>query len=243
MLANRSKKKVPTVLTLHGGHFTIPDDEQQQLTTNDLPGKGIEWGRALSWWWKTRQLLHNVDAVVCVGFDEYQAVRKALPKQRVECVPGGHNPARFAAADATRGRAITGLPENAGCTIVCCARLDAQKDQLTLVQAWNMLRRRLGAQAAPVNLVLVGPETTKGYRAKLEAAIDHDLPGACVFTGGISAADVADVLASADMAVLPSRHEPFGLSVVEAWATGLPLVASRWWPCLVSERRAGWHVV
>lgn len=44
------------------------------------------------------------------------------------------------------------------------------------------------------------------------------------FLGGRE--DVADLMASADMLVFPSRIEPFGNFVVEAWARGLPVVAA-----------------
>lgn len=38
--------------------------------------------------------------------------------------------------------------------------------------------------------------------------------------------DVAALLAAADLCVIPSRHEPFGNVALEAWASGVPLVAA-----------------
>jgi glycosyltransferase involved in cell wall biosynthesis len=38
--------------------------------------------------------------------------------------------------------------------------------------------------------------------------------------------DVSALLASADLLVCPSRHEPLGNVVIEAWAAGLPVVAT-----------------
>ena len=52
-------------------------------------------------------------------------------------------------------------------------------------------------------------------------------PGQLIIPGGVSPDAVPDILAAADLAVLPSRHEPFGLAAVEAWASETPLIASQ----------------
>ena len=39
--------------------------------------------------------------------------------------------------------------------------------------------------------------------------------------------DRLDLLATADLCVFPSRYEPFGIVSIEAWAAGVPLVATR----------------
>ena len=207
---------VPCLITLHGGHFTIPPAELSALT-GDGRRPTLAWGKVLSWWWDTRRLLENVDAVVCVGEEEAEAARARLPGQRVCFIPGGVDVDRFAAGDAARGRALLGH-DGARPLIACLARLDVQKDQETLVAAWAGLDE--GA-----DLALIGPETTPGYTARCQAA-GAGAKGRLLLTGNLLAEAVPDVLAAADIVVLPSRHEPFGLACLEAWAAGRPVIAT-----------------
>jgi glycosyltransferase involved in cell wall biosynthesis len=214
-------RKVPTVLTLHGGHFAIPQEERANLSQKESsrPRSGLPLRRLFSYPLRADRLLEDVDAIVCVGIDEYEAAKKALPGKRLLLLPGGVNMSDFEQADRNRGRAILGVPLDRK-LIVCVARIDHQKDQATLVRAWS---HHLSADC---DLALVGPETTPGFVADLKNMAQKQ-GGRLFITGGLSPEDMPHVYAAGDISVLPSRHEPFGLTCLESWAAGTPLVASK----------------
>jgi glycosyltransferase involved in cell wall biosynthesis len=76
-----------------------------------------------------------------------------------------------------------------------------------------------------VHLAVVGKAAAGGPTARLVAELS--LAGRVTFTPGISDAALADLLASAEIAVVPSLYEGFSLPAVEHMASGTPLVASR----------------
>jgi glycosyltransferase involved in cell wall biosynthesis len=97
-------------------------------------------------------------------------------------------------------------------------RLEAQKGHTYLLDAWPDVRRDFpGAR-----LLVVGDGA---LRAELEArALGPGLHGSVTFTG--FRADVPRVLAALDVLVLPSLYEGMPLTVIEASAMGLPVVAT-----------------
>ncbi|MBA3845761.1 MAG: glycosyltransferase family 4 protein, partial [Planctomycetes bacterium] len=213
------RRRVPCVISLHGGHFAIPAAEHADLVAGRAGrARGLDWGRALSWWWGTRTLLERVDAVICVGQDEYQAATARLPGQRVYFVPGAVDVDAFARGDRARGRAALGI-DPARELVVAVSRLDRQKDLATLVQAWA------GAGRPTCDLALIGSETTPGYADELRR-LSAGAAGRLLLPGNMAAAVVPDLLAAADISVLPSRHEPFGLAIVESWAAGTAVIGA-----------------
>ena len=77
-------------------------------------------------------------------------------------------------------------------------------------------------EAMPATLIMVGdgPDRTDAEEEARERGVDKDVR----FLGRIEL--VAPLLASADLFLLPSETESFGLSALEALATGVPVVAS-----------------
>jgi len=101
------------------------------------------------------------------------------------------------------------------------ARIDRQKNQMMLVE-W--LARNPGGSVR-----LVGPVTQPDYRDELERrAAELGVSDRLTIVGALkpASAELLREYAAADVFVLPSRHEPFGIVVLEAWAAGLPVVAS-----------------
>ena len=76
-----------------------------------------------------------------------------------------------------------------------------------------------------VHLTVVGKAATGGPTARLVGELS--LGEHVTFTSGISDADLAGLLASAEIAAVPSLYEGFSLPAVEHMASGTPLVASR----------------
>jgi glycosyltransferase involved in cell wall biosynthesis len=100
-------------------------------------------------------------------------------------------------------------------TLVAVGRLQKPKDLLTLVRALGRLRSRFAAL-----IVGDGPD-----RPRVEEEIDRlGLDREVVLAG--DSGDVAELLARSDVFVLSSTSEGLPISILEAMAAGLPVVAS-----------------
>ncbi len=75
-------------------------------------------------------------------------------------------------------------------------------------------------------LVIAGPDTD-GYAATVDALVkERGLSDRVIFAGMLKGAERIAALADADLFVLPSRQENFGIAVVEALAAGCPVIVS-----------------
>jgi glycosyltransferase involved in cell wall biosynthesis len=95
---------------------------------------------------------------------------------------------------------------------------------MELLHAWQ------SAAVKDALLLIVGPDMTGnpwdvGAEAK-RFVTEQSLAHSVRFVGPQSTRDVAGWLQIADVGVQPSHFESFGISMVEAMAAGLPLVAS-----------------
>jgi len=120
-------------------------------------------------------------------------------------------------ADPTSARARLGLPA-AGFHVGCVARLAAVKDHRTLLDAFAIFRA--GRADAHLTLIGDGPER----RALEEHVGILGLGPAVTFAGEQS--DIAPLLHAFDVFALSSRSEGISLTLLEAAAAGLPIVAT-----------------
>ena len=219
-----STTKPKCVISLHGGGANVPTTEANSLknpTRRRLPwGKAIDI--AMGW---TRRVPEDFDGIVCVGEDEYERYRAKHP--HVMFLPNGVDTRLFEGLgretrDARHERfsrlsSLVSRPQ----TILCVARIDRQKNQMMLVE-WLVNHPEASVR-------LVGPITQPDYRAEIERrAAELGVADRVSFAGALKpgSEELVSEYARADVFVLPSRHEPFGIVVLEAWAAGLPVVAS-----------------
>jgi glycosyltransferase involved in cell wall biosynthesis len=96
--------------------------------------------------------------------------------------------------------------------------LQPRKDPLVAVEALSLVDSDLG-------LVLVGPD--KGAASKARHAVARlGLNGRVEFAGHVEKPALAALYRGARALVFPSRYEGFGLPVLEAMASGTPVVAT-----------------
>jgi glycosyltransferase involved in cell wall biosynthesis len=216
-------RRVPYLISLHGGAADVPSGEMDEMLK---PLRGtFEWGRAVGALIGARRVLHDADAIICVGDNERRAVQAKFPGKRVEWMPNGVDAARFVFGCGERFRQKHAIPADRN-IVLCVGRIDYQKNQLALLESLSgLLRHRRDLQ-----LVLIGPVTSGAYGERLRTRIEQvGLERHVTIIPGLPAdsPELLDAYQAASVFCLPSLHEPFGIVVLEAWAAGLPVVASR----------------
>lgn len=215
------QKSIPYVVSVHGGLFDVPTKEAAGLLE---PTKGkFEYGKALGWWVGSRDVFNDASAILCVGLEEFHQMKKHYPRKRIVHLPNGVDCDRFEKGDEDVFRKAYGIPKQKK-IILTIGRIDPQKNQKGAVNAFANLRNREEA-----HLVLIGHVTHQAYHGELLREIEErGLQDSVTLIPGISAADpqLVNALHAASVFLLPSIHEPFGIVLLEAWAAGLPIVAS-----------------
>ena len=174
------------------------------------------------------------DCVVAVSdpLREYLVGRVGIPASKVVVIPNGVDAARFRpGVSAGELRARFGI--GAAPLVGHVARLAPVKNQPLLVDAFARVRERV----PDARLVIVGdgPE-----RPTIEAQIrGRGLSDVVHLAGELR--DVPAILREFDVFALPSRAEGTSMSVLEAMASGVPVVASAvgGTPALVDQGRCG----
>jgi glycosyltransferase involved in cell wall biosynthesis len=134
--------------------------------------------------------------------------RYGIPEEKVALTPYGVDP-----AFTPEGPSPDGAPY-----ALYVSALHPRKDPLAAVEAMSLLPNRL-------RLVLVGPD--KGMGEKVRATVTRlDLERRVDIRGHVPKDELAGLYRGASCLVFPSRYEGFGLPIVEAMASGTPVVTT-----------------
>jgi glycogen(starch) synthase len=138
---------------------------------------------------------------------------------RIVVVPNGVDVAAWATTAEQRAaaRASAGVPAGSR-VVVLVGRLEYEKGGQDAIDALALL-------PPDVHLVLVGIGGRHDALAAQAAAAG--LADRVHLVGRLRDATVAGLLGAADLALVPSRYEPFGLVALEAMAAGTPVVVAR----------------
>lgn len=217
-----ARRLAPDVVHLHSGTAwfgaAVPVARPRAaivLEVHDAPGSGRH-GRAsdaLEGWWVRRGGAHALCHSASVRDDVVDRWRP--PPRRVVEFPLGIDTSLFVPPTAVSPAS----PSGGRRTVVAVGRLVASKRFDLAIDAVA----RLVATGVDAELVIVGQGPT--HDALADRAAEAGLGDRVRFVGARFGADLAGIVRSADALVSTSEYEGFGLTVVEAMACGVPVVA------------------
>ncbi|WP_439542994.1 glycosyltransferase family 4 protein [Hyphomicrobium sp.] len=169
--------------------------------------------------------VHNrlVDCTVAIS-RAVAAECEASGLRNVVVVRNGVDLSRFRISPESEACRLEREPDRVPVIVTVARLVHAIKGQDVLIEAVARLKQR----GMATRLRLIGspssdqPETPAYLR---ELVTRHGLEGDVTFVEGV--ADAAPEIRAADICAVPSRAEGFGLVILEAMASGVPVVASR----------------
>ena len=154
----------------------------------------------------------------------------ATPKERISVLPWGAPPPECgpdaALAAASELRAQYQVPDDAE-VLLCLSRISPEKGQDRLLRSLAEWERSGGFPERPLWLFICGEPAFMKGRQHMEllrrlAAMLRQVR--VVFPGYTTGARKEGFFPLSDLYVFPSRHESYGLTLMEALAAGLPAV-------------------
>ena len=231
---------VPVVAHLHGTELLMLEAIERD------PGRwahGPAWAERLRAWAGAARRV-----VVAPGGRDRAAELLGIPPRRSVTVPNGFDPLVFRPLDVDRRavwrRALVDAPRGwrpgagpgsvrydagvldelvRGPIVLYVGRFTEVKRLGLLLEAFADARERM---AEPASLVLVGGHPGEWEGEHPADAIDRLGLPAAMLAGWYDQSELPELLAAADLLVLPSARESFGQVIVEAMACGVPTVAA-----------------
>jgi glycosyltransferase involved in cell wall biosynthesis len=172
--------------------------------------------------------LETADSIVATSPQEKEHMRHLVStKGNIEIIPCGTDIKRFGSVSHSEARLRLGIPKSS-LVVLYVGRFDRRKGIETLVRA---IGKSILPGLADIRLVIVGgsrPRQSDGIeRERIEGIVDElGLRQYTTFPGQIDHEQLPYYYAGANVCVVPSYYEPFGLVAIEAMASGTPVVAS-----------------
>jgi glycosyltransferase involved in cell wall biosynthesis len=195
--------------------------------------KNSRWKKRLAAWFFKDEQLRRASCFRALCEAEAAAIRAYGLGQRIEVVPNGVELPELGKAESGNAEKLKGGKRR----LLFLGRIHPKKGLVGLLRAWAELKRET-ARWGEWEIVIAGWEQgghegeLKGLCGELGLRVGNgsgshaDMAGAAdvVFCGPVFGEEKEALLRSAEAFVLPSLSEGLPMSVLEAWAYGLPVV-------------------
>lgn len=184
--------------------------------------------KKLVWHLFQKNELRQADLLHATALPEAQHFRELGLKNPIAIIPNGVN--LPLAAEKFGGEAREK-------TFLFLSRIHPKKGLLNLVQAWEMLKPQ------GWRVIIAGPDEDN-HLAQVQSCIrEAGLEEYFEFVGPVYEDQKWDAYRSADVFVLPSFSENFGIVIAEALAAGIPVITTKATPWReLTDHNCGWWI-
>jgi D-inositol-3-phosphate glycosyltransferase len=175
-----------------------------------------------------KMVLETAERIVATSPQEKDHMRSLVSsKGNIEIIPCGTDISHFGSVSREDGRQTLGIAPDEK-VVLYVGRFDPRKGIETLVRAMGHSSWR---DSGKLRLIIGGgsrPGQSDGYeRERIEGIVaELGLAEITEFPGRLSPSILPLYYGAADVSVVPSHYEPFGLVAIEAMACRIPVVAS-----------------
>lgn len=175
-------------------------------------------------------LYRSCDIVVATTPPQFDMIvgDYGIPAENVHMIPPGYDDNRFYPVSAASRTLIRRRLGFKGPTIAAIGRLATNKGYDLLIEAFALVAARI--EGSRLYLAVGGATMDKAERqilADLKRRVHAlKLTRRVVFGSYVPDDEMADYYRAADVFVLSSRYEPFGMTAIEAMACGVPTVVT-----------------
>ncbi len=196
------------------------------------------WKKRMAWRLYQQQDLRSAYVLHATSDQEADNLRRLGLRQPIALIPNGVElPEMGEAPEAFRPVLSAEDVSSDSRIALFLSRIHPKKGLLELVDAWSIVR------PAGWRMVIAGPDEGK-HRAEVEARLQaKDLIKHFEFVGAVDDQEKTALYRNADLFVLPTFSENFGVVVAEALAHGLPVITTKGAPWADLETyRCGWWI-
>lgn len=206
---------------------------KQRQMEQDYPGDAQKFERQYNFTRRIneeRRLYQHCSLVIATTPPQLDLITQdyGIAPEKVHMIPPGYDDTRFYPVGEASRAAIRRRLGFGGKVILALGRLARNKGYDLLIEAFALVAKR---EPEAILHIAAGGEQSNPQ----EAAILADLKERAIATGYaerikfgsfIAEADLPDYYRAADLFVLCSRYEPFGMTAIEAMASGTPTVVT-----------------
>lgn len=236
--------ELPTIIHIHGLwrpelHWTVCASQRLRLPFAIQPHGMLEpwalrhkgWKKRLAMGLYQRRDLEAAPLLVATAEAEYRTIREQGFRNPVAIIPLG--------VDRVEREKAPDLCARRGRRVLFLSRIHPVKGLPDLIRAWA----RIYSAFPEWELAIAGPDEGRHLAEVLALAKTLGVDKSIHFFGMFRGEEKAAALRSADLFVLPTYSENFGLVVLEALAHGLPVITTRAapWEDLL-KYQCGWWI-